>query len=270
MEELKFGFSYEPSTEAEVVLLFGLLMPHIGDFLKGLGLGSRFFIDEWTENPTDCIMEVDGEEVRVEFELYSSNFMGKHDPEKCDLIVCWINNWENPPRNIKILELKAVCKKLVAEKGLRFIKNGPKPSDGAHTLEEFKERLKSEVEERDFEILSNFIEEIRKLDGVQLQTGKGDKISTLGIGSKKFGAVFPLWIEANGKAAIAYYNVNVKPPKLLLPADLTEKIWKSLGAPKTKGGEMKKWHHIKASNSTELVKKLKEVINILLEAEAEM
>jgi len=29
---------------------------------------------------------------------------------------------------------------------------------------------------------------------------------------------------------------------------------------------MKKWHYIKASNSTELVKKLKEVISVLLEA----
>jgi len=79
MEESKFGFLYEPSTEAEVVLLFGLLMPYIGDFLKALGLGSRFFMDEWTENPTDCIIKVDGREVRVEFELHSSNFIGKHE-----------------------------------------------------------------------------------------------------------------------------------------------------------------------------------------------
>ena len=66
-------------------------------------------------------MKVNGKEIRVEFELCSSNFIGKHDPGKCDLIVCWINNWENPPQNIKILELKEVCKKLLAEKGLRFI-----------------------------------------------------------------------------------------------------------------------------------------------------
>jgi len=68
-------------------LLFGALMPYIGGFLKKLGLGSSFFIDEWTENPTDCLMKVDGKELRVEFELYSRNFVGAHDPEKCDLIM---------------------------------------------------------------------------------------------------------------------------------------------------------------------------------------
>jgi hypothetical protein len=34
----KFGFLYEPSTEADVVVLFGSLMPHIGEFLEELGL----------------------------------------------------------------------------------------------------------------------------------------------------------------------------------------------------------------------------------------
>jgi hypothetical protein len=45
MAESKSGFLYEPSTEDEVVLLFGLLMPHIGEFLKELGLGSRLFVE---------------------------------------------------------------------------------------------------------------------------------------------------------------------------------------------------------------------------------
>jgi hypothetical protein len=33
MAESKSGFLYEPSTEAEVVLLFGSLMPHVDEFL---------------------------------------------------------------------------------------------------------------------------------------------------------------------------------------------------------------------------------------------
>jgi len=74
-------------------------------------------------------------------------------------------------------------------------------------------------------------------------------------------------MEANGKASIAYYNVNVEPPTPLLPKDLMEKMWKLLGMPKTRKGEMKKWHYIKASNSAELVKKLREIINVVLEAE---
>ncbi|MCD6240597.1 hypothetical protein J7K27_03615 [Candidatus Bathyarchaeota archaeon] len=268
MEKLEFGFLYEPSTESEVVLLFGALLPYIGRFLEKLGLGSSVLIDEWTENPTDCIMKIDGKEVRVEFELYSSNFIGRHDPKKCDLIVCWINNWENPPQNIKILELKEVHKKLVAQKGLRLIfEDRPKylPRKFPYTKEEFMDALKNNVGKQDFKVFYDFIEEILKLESIQLQTGIGEKIPTLKIGFKKFG-VFPLCIEANGKASIAYYNVNVKPPTPLLPRDLMEKIWKLLGTPKTRKGEIKKWHYIKASNSAELVKKLREVINVVLEA----
>jgi len=47
-------------------------------------------------------------------------------------------------------------------------------------------------------------------------------VSTLGIGFEKFG-VFPICIEANGKASIAYYNVNAEPPAPLLPRNLMEK-----------------------------------------------
>jgi hypothetical protein len=49
MEESKFGLLYEPSIEAEVVLLFGLLMPQLGEFFKELGSGLRLLVDEWTE-----------------------------------------------------------------------------------------------------------------------------------------------------------------------------------------------------------------------------
>ena len=77
---------------------------------------------------------------------------------------------------------------------------------------------------------------------------------------------FPICIEGNGKVSIAYYNVNVEPPTPLLPRNLMEKIWKLLDTPKTRKGEMKKWHYIKASNSAELVKN-SEIINVVLEAE---
>ena len=43
MEELKFGCIYEPSTEAEVVLLFGLLMPHMSEFFRRVGLWLKHF-----------------------------------------------------------------------------------------------------------------------------------------------------------------------------------------------------------------------------------
>jgi hypothetical protein len=92
--------------------------------------------------------------------------------------VCWINNWENPPPNIKVLELKAVCKRIAADRSLRFIvEDKPKYPERkvSYTVEEFKETLKSKVNQQDFNILWDFIEEIRKLDGVQLQTGLGGR-----------------------------------------------------------------------------------------------
>jgi hypothetical protein len=267
VEGPNFGFLYEPSKEDEVVMLFGLLMPHIGEFLEELGLGSRVFIDEWIESPTDCIMEVDGRKLRVEFELYSSNFIRRHDLKECDLIVCWMDNWKNPPGNVRILELKRVCERL-AERGLRFIIKGePKhPERGTpYTLEEFKEALRSRVGERDFKMLWSFVDEVSKLDGIGLQTGMGKKVPTLGIIIKKL-EVCPLVLEATGRAYIVYYNVNAKPPKPLIPENLAKRIWRMLGEPKTKTGKMKEWHYLEASDTAELVEKLKEVVRVLLEA----
>ena len=103
----------------------------------------------------------------MEFELYSGNFIGKHDPNKCDLIVCWINNWENPPQNIKILELKEVHKQLVAQKGLRLIfKDEQKHPDRKipYTIKEFMDALKNNVGKQDFKIFYDFIEEIINLE----------------------------------------------------------------------------------------------------------
>lgn len=45
------------------------------------------------------------ERVRIEFEYLSRTFRDHgHDERKCDLIVCWENNWPDSP--IPVLELK--------------------------------------------------------------------------------------------------------------------------------------------------------------------
>ena len=45
--------------------------------------------------------------ITVEFELYSSNFVKhKHDPSKCDLIICWKHDWKECPNNIDVIELE--------------------------------------------------------------------------------------------------------------------------------------------------------------------
>jgi hypothetical protein len=46
--------------------------------------------------------------VRIEFEYKAKNFVAhKHDPKKCDMIVCWENNWADAPKHIEIIELRS-------------------------------------------------------------------------------------------------------------------------------------------------------------------
>jgi len=51
------------------------------------------------------------ESVTIEFEYLSRNFLEHgHDSSKCDVIVCWIDNWPNCP--LEVIELREVIKKL--------------------------------------------------------------------------------------------------------------------------------------------------------------
>lgn len=46
--------------------------------------------------------------ITIEFELRSRNFVKHgHDPEKCDLIVCWKHDWKKCPNNIDVFELNS-------------------------------------------------------------------------------------------------------------------------------------------------------------------
>jgi hypothetical protein len=49
--------------------------------------------------------------VSIEFEYCSLNFRTQgHDPDCCDLIVCWDHNWDECP--VDVLELKTTITKL--------------------------------------------------------------------------------------------------------------------------------------------------------------
>lgn len=57
-----------------------------------VSIDNVFFATIRTEFP-DAILIVNGKKVRTEFEYRSSNFIvHKHDPRKCDLIICWIDD----------------------------------------------------------------------------------------------------------------------------------------------------------------------------------
>ena len=53
----------------------------------------------------DYILELKGEVIRAEAELRSSNFKKhKHDPDGCDLIICWKHDWKDCPLPVLALE----------------------------------------------------------------------------------------------------------------------------------------------------------------------
>lgn len=107
------GFIYAPHFEQEVVGLFCLLLPHLPYSLA---------IEELREAFPDCIARrtdsPDKPIVRIEFQKTSRGFLtDRHDPKKCDLIVCWEHNWPESP--LPVLSLKA----FIEEKGIEVIAN---------------------------------------------------------------------------------------------------------------------------------------------------
>jgi len=89
-----------PMNEQGVIFLFGAVARKLG-----------FAVIRIQAGYPDCeaFREVEPgrwQWVRIEFEYESRNFLAHgHAPEKCDLIVCWINNWPECP--LEVLELRA-------------------------------------------------------------------------------------------------------------------------------------------------------------------
>jgi hypothetical protein len=55
------------------------------------------------------------QDVRIEFEYESRHFRShRHDPRRCDIIVCWRHNWRDCPPGLQVLELSAVVRALTA------------------------------------------------------------------------------------------------------------------------------------------------------------
>ena len=93
------GMVYGPVNEMGVVALFALACEDLG-----------FVIEEIKAGFPDCHArkQVDRgwERVAIEFEYVSSNFLRHgHDPSHCNLIVCWIHDWDEA--RVPVLELKS-------------------------------------------------------------------------------------------------------------------------------------------------------------------
>jgi hypothetical protein len=101
------GLQHAPVNEQGVVFLFGMICREIG-----------YVVEIVRQGFPDCeakrkIVNKPGkwQKVRIEFEFQSRSFRSHgHDPNMCDLIVCWENNWKECP--IEVIELQDVIKKL--------------------------------------------------------------------------------------------------------------------------------------------------------------
>jgi hypothetical protein len=96
--------------EQGVVYVFGMISKELGFLIESIRTdfpdceGKRFLNPEGTRL----------QHVKIEFEYKSSNFYEHgHDPNGCDLIVCWIHDWAEAP--IEILELKSALNLLSRE-----------------------------------------------------------------------------------------------------------------------------------------------------------
>ncbi len=95
------GLDYAPENELGVIYLFSLLSKQLG-FRGVTRIQSPF---------PDCIARMrtgkGDKEVRIEFEYKSSNYrQHRHPIHGCDYIVCWLHDWLECPRQLKVIELR--------------------------------------------------------------------------------------------------------------------------------------------------------------------
>jgi hypothetical protein len=101
------GLQHAPVNEQGVVFLFGMICRELGYVVEIVKSG---FPD------CEAKRRVRGkagmwQRVRIEFEYLSRNFRQHgHDPDQCDVIVCWEDNWPECP--IEVLELRSAMQTL--------------------------------------------------------------------------------------------------------------------------------------------------------------
>jgi len=101
------GLRHEPVNEQGVVFLFGMVARELGYLVEAIQGGFP-----------DCeakrqVARGQWQPVRIEFEYASRSFLDHgHDPKKCDVVICWIDNWPDCPDHLEVLALSDVISKL--------------------------------------------------------------------------------------------------------------------------------------------------------------
>ena len=97
------ALSNAPANEMGVMILFGMLAGELGFQIEAVQ-GKYPDIEAKRQ-----IQPGRWQRVRIEAEYESRNFaLHGHDPEKCDIIVCWRHNWVKCPKEIEVIELSRI------------------------------------------------------------------------------------------------------------------------------------------------------------------
>ncbi len=101
------GLRHAPINEQGVVYLFGMVSYELGLIVEAI---QSQYPDCEAKRCVDHKRDR-WQRVKIEFEFRSKNFLAHgHDPQGCDLIVCWEHDWEACP--IEVIELRTVIDEL--------------------------------------------------------------------------------------------------------------------------------------------------------------
>jgi hypothetical protein len=99
------GLEHAPVNELGVILLFGMICDELG-----------YVVEMVKQGFPDCLAKRQvrpgmWQRVRIEFEFRARKFCThRHNPEQCDVIVCWENDWPDCP--IEVVELRSASQRL--------------------------------------------------------------------------------------------------------------------------------------------------------------
>ena len=101
------GMQNAPLNEIGVIFLFAILAGRLGFHVESLQSGFPDCEARRRLSPGTY------QTVRIEFEYESRNFRNHgHRPDGCDIIVCWVHNWEECPENLEVIALSEEVKQL--------------------------------------------------------------------------------------------------------------------------------------------------------------
>src|SRR3989442_10871795 len=105
------GLTYAPINEQGVVLLFGMICEQLNIKVEAIRTGfPDAKVIDYREDPSR------GTRKDVEFEFESSGFRrARHPVSKCDIIVCWKNDWKDCPTELEVIELRNAIRGLKGE-----------------------------------------------------------------------------------------------------------------------------------------------------------